>query len=601
MSFLHPEFFYYMLPPLLLLFTFILRKKDFQADFFSEEVMTKLRVGTNTLSLRGRNILFAIISVLIVIGLAEPVIKDGQVEVKSKSADIVIALDISDSMLAEDVYPNRLKFAKEKAMELLRIAPNERIGIVAFAKNSYLVSPMSFDHDAVGFLFKQLSTDSITEKGTNFLSLLNVVESTIKTTHKKNLLILSDGGDLGDFSAEIAYAKDKNIAVYILAIGTKKGAPIKKEDGSFITYKGEVIISKLNANIVNFSTATGGVYIESMKSSDDIKVMLHEIESSSEKKELKTEIIEKFIPLFHYPVGLALFLLLVAMSSLQRVSPLMLIVVTLTTLPNESKAGLLDFLDLKEARKAYVDGNYTQAEKKYSQHANDTNNSQSYYNLGNAFYKQNKYDEAIKAYQKTNFDNNMSQAKNKANLGNTYVRQAKEKALENAIKSYEKSLQLSENKEVRENLEAVKKALEEQKKEKENKDEKNKDEKNNEDNEQNKKQDSNEQKNNDDSKESQKETTENSEKKESEEKKEEDSNDKESDEQDKQGDKEKLEEIEKNKADGESHTPNTNIPQEEKMSDAEEKKWLNKLNRQQNTYMYKLNKPNQENTDEKPW
>lgn len=594
MSFLHPEFLYYMLPLLLLVFTFILRKKDFKVEFFSEEVMRKLRVGTNTLSLRGRNTLFATISILIVIALAEPVIKDGQVEVKLKSADIVIALDISDSMLAEDVYPNRLKFAKEKAMELLRIAPNERIGIVAFAKNSYLVSPMSFDHSAVAFLLQQLSTDSITEKGTNFLSLLGVVENTIKTRQKKNLLILSDGGDLGDFSAEIAYAKDKNIAVYILAIGTQKGAPIKKEDGSFITYKGEVVISKLNVNIVDFSIATGGVYIESMKSSQDIKTMLHEIEISSEKKELKSEVIKKFIPLFYYPIGLALILLLVAMSSLQRVSPLILVIVGLTTFQSESKAGLLDFLDLKEARKAYVDGNYTQAEKKYSQYAHDTNNSQSYYNLGNALYKQNKYDEAIETYKKTNFDNNISQAKNKANLGNSYVKQGKENALDNAIESYEKSLQFFENKEVRENLEAVKKALKEQKKEKEKQDEKNKD-----DNEKNKEQDSNEQKDNDGSKESQKETTDNSEDKESKEEK--SSKDKKPDEQEKQSDTKNLEEIEKNKLDNESNASNKNLPKEEKMSEAEEQKWLDKLNSQQKTYMYKLNKSNQENTDEKPW
>lgn len=594
MSFLHPEFLYYMLPLLLLVFTFILRKKDFKVEFFSEEVMSKLRVGTNTLSLRGRNTLFATISILIVIALAEPVIKDGQVEVKLKSADIVMALDISDSMLAEDVYPNRLKFAKEKAMELLRIAPNERIGIVAFAKNSYLVSPMSFDHSAVAFLLQQLSTDSITEKGTNFLSLLGVVENTIKTRQKKNLLILSDGGDLGDFSAEIAYAKDKNIAVYILAIGTQKGAPIKKEDGSFITYKGEVVISKLNVNIVDFSIATGGVYIESMKSSQDIKTMLHEIEISSEKKELKSEVIKKFIPLFYYPIGLALILLLVAMSSLQRVSPLILVIVGLTTFQSESKAGLLDFLDLKEAHKAYLDGNYTQAEKKYSQYAHDTNNSQSYYNLGNALYKQNKYDEAIETYKKTNFDNNISQAKNKANLGNSYVKQGKENALDNAIESYEKSLQFFENKEVRENLEAVKKALKEQKKEKENKDEKNKD-----DNEQSKKQDSNEQKDNDGSKESQKETTDNSEDKEN--KEEESSKDKKPDEQEKQSDTKNLEEIEKNKLDNEPNASNKNLPKEEKMSEAEEQKWLDKLNSQQKTYMYKLNKSNQENTDEKPW
>jgi len=204
MSFLNPEALYYLLPPLLILFGFLLTQKEAQGHFFSDEVMQKLRVSTNTLTIKARNALFLVIGILLVIALAGPVINDGTIVVQAKSADIMIALDISDSMLAEDVYPNRLKLAKEKAMEFLKLAPDERIGVIAFAKNSYLVSPMSFDHSAVGFLLRQLNTDSITEKGTSFLSLLEVVERSIKKESKKYLLILSDGGDKSDFSKEIS-------------------------------------------------------------------------------------------------------------------------------------------------------------------------------------------------------------------------------------------------------------------------------------------------------------------------------------------------------------------------------------------------------------
>ena len=168
MSFLHPEFLYYMLPPLFILFGLLLTQKESQAHFFSEEVMSKLRVSANTLTLKARNALFFLMFFLMIVALAQPMINEGVVSIKSKSADIMIALDISDSMLAEDVYPNRLKLAKQKAMELLDFAPNERIGVIGFAKNSYLVSPLSFDHGAVGFLLSQLDTESITEKGTNF-------------------------------------------------------------------------------------------------------------------------------------------------------------------------------------------------------------------------------------------------------------------------------------------------------------------------------------------------------------------------------------------------------------------------------------------------
>ncbi|MEA1982621.1 MAG: VWA domain-containing protein, partial [Campylobacterota bacterium] len=271
MSFLHPEFLYYMLPPMFILFFFLLTQKTSQESFFSEEVMDKLRVSANTLTLKARNTLFLVIGILMVLALSGPVIDEGTVEVKAKSADIMIALDISDSMLGEDVYPNRLKLAKQKALELLKLAPNERVGVIGFARNSYLVSPLSFDHAAVGFLLRQLNTDSITEKGTNFFSMLEVVKNSVKKESKKYLLILSDGGDEDDFSKEIAYAKENNIAIFVLGVGTLKGAPIKLSNGEFIKHNGEVMISKLNESIKKLATQTGGVYIQSVNSRADVK------------------------------------------------------------------------------------------------------------------------------------------------------------------------------------------------------------------------------------------------------------------------------------------------------------------------------------------
>lgn len=608
MSFLHPEYLYYFLPFIFIVFGFLFLKKEVQTHYFSQEIMDKLRVGKNTLSLKVRNILFFFISVLLVIGLAEPVIKDGKVEVKSKSADIVIALDISDSMLAEDIYPNRLKFAKEKAIELLKIAPNERIGIVGFAKNSYLVSPMSFDHDAVGFLLKQLSTDSITEKGTNFLSLLSVVANTIETTTKKNLLILSDGGDSNDFSEEIADAKEKNIAVYVLGIGTVKGAPIKKEDGSFITHEGEVIVSKLNDNIASFATSTGGVYIQSVKSNSDVKAMLREIERGSEKKELKSEVIEKFIPLFYYPIALAILLLLIATSSFKRNVSVVTLVIAVSLGSVDLKAGLLDFLDLKEAKEAYKLKEYEKAQEIYAKYAQDTNSSQSFYNQGNALYKQEKYDEAIQAYQQTNFDDNLSQANALANIGNTYVKQGKEKALENAIESYEKSLALKEDKEVRENLELVKKELEKQKekeKQQEDKQENKEQDKKNEDQKENKESDDKQEGNDseEDKKENSQNKQENKEKQNKEDKDSKEDEDSAKEEQDSKDKKDDVEELDKDKEEQTAKEETPSNMQKVEMSDAEQEKWLNKLNEQQNTYMYMLNdnQHNEENLDEKPW
>jgi len=619
MSFLHPEFLYYMTLPLLIFFAFVLTRKSSQESYFSKAVMDKLRVSANTLSLKVRNWIFLVISLLILVALSGPVINEGTVEVKAKSADIMVAIDISDSMLAEDVYPNRLKLAKQKALELLKLAPNERIGVIAFAKNSYLVSPLSFDANAVAFLLRELNTDSITEKGTNLLSMLKVVDRSIKKKSKKYLLVLTDGGDSKDFSREIAYAKEKNIVVFVLAVGTTKGAPIKREDGSFLKLGGEVLISKLNTNISALATKTGGVYIEAINSKRDVEAMLKEIEAHSEKKELKSKEIKRYIPLFYFPLGLALFLLLVATSSIVRKSKVNAAAVVMLFmtfgLVNEARAGVMDFMLLKDAKEAYETQEYEKAQRLYDRYAQKKKTPESEYNIANTLYKQKKYKEAQEAYKKIQFQEPEKQAKNYANLGNAYVKAKEKEGLQKAITAYEESLKIEEDKEVRENLETVKKALEERKKNEQQKQE-NKDKKD--------KQDNKDKKNSDKDKKEQQDKSD-KEKKDEQQK----NSDKEKDAKDKKSDKKSKERKEEDKAKRDNKEKQEKKKQEENkkdtakelkdkndsqaqhapkdmkniMSDEEEKKWLKALSKQQSTFLYKLNDDNkfEDKTDEKPW
>ncbi|MEN4053962.1 MULTISPECIES: VWA domain-containing protein [Sulfurimonas] len=659
MSFLHPEFLYYMLPPLFILFGLLLTQKEAQATFFSEEVMDRLRVSANTLTLKARNALFMLIGILLIFALAGPVIKEGKIEIKAKSADIMIALDISDSMLATDVYPNRLKLAKQKALEFLRLAPNERIGIIAFAKNSYLVSPLSFDHGAVAFLLKNLDTNSITEQGTDLMSMLEVVDRSIKNESRRYILLLSDGGDVEDFSREIAYAKEHNITVFILGIGTKKGAPIKLENGEFIKQNGKIILTKLNEKIADLATKTGGVYIEGVNSNSDIKAMLREIEAKAKKKEMKSEEIEKYIPLFYYPVGLALILLLIATSSMSKrkkvdVPSMFLLALIFFNAPS-AKAGLLDFVELKDAKEAYKHQNYKKSAQYFDAYAKKSDSGEAYYNAGNALYKQKKYKEALESYKKATFSSREARAKNFANMGNAHARLGSEEELKNAIKVYEESLKLKEDKEVRENLKAVKKALQKKQEQKEqnkqnkqnkqqNKKQQNqKDQKNqqqqqqqpqeqqnnkdknrenkqqqqqNKQDQQNKQSQQNDKEKNQERK-SQKQSEEekkNQEKNAQEQKKnEQEQKDKEQQNKSKENAKkakEKLKELkanEENKKQDKKEKQDASMAQmkdmKDKMSDAEEKKWLKALNSQQNSYLYRLNKekPIKEDQNEKPW
>jgi Ca-activated chloride channel family protein len=641
-----------MLPPLFILFGLLLTQKEAQETFFSPEVMERLRVSANTLTMKARNALFMLIGFLVIIALADPVIKEGKVDIKAKSADIMIALDISDSMLATDVYPNRLALAKQKALEFLKLSPNERIGVIAFAKNSYLVSPLSFDHEAVAFLLSKLDTTSITEQGTDFLSMLEVAARSIKN-EKKYLLLLSDGGDKEDFSAEIAYAKAHNIVVFVIGIGTKKGAPIKAKNGEFIKQNGKIILTKLNEKMADLAIKTGGIYIQGVNSNADVKAMLREIENGVVKKELKSQEIEKYIPLFYYPVGLALILLLIATSSMSKreevqVPSLFLLGFLLLTTP-EAKAGLFDFVELKNAKEAYSMDDFKAAAREYEKYAKQKESSEAYYDAGNAYYKAKEYKKALKSYEKAIFADPKKRAQKFANEGNAYARLGSDEDLKKAIEAYEESLKLQNDAAVRENLERVKEELKkrkkqknkEQKKEKNKQNQQNKDQqnKNKQNQDQQNKQDQQKQQNKQEnnqksSKQDQKEQDQqNKQKSQQEQQKEKRKSDKQSQEekqnqekkdakeqksQDSKASKEKKKEQKKqlkelskdkeNKDKNERDKKSAQAMQQQqqsanKMSDAEEKKWLKALSEDQSTFLYMLNDPNKkkEDTNEKPW
>ena len=628
MTFLHPEFIYYMLPVLVVLFVLLIMQQESIQHYFSDAVIDRLRVNSNSLTLKARNGLFFLVGVLLIIALANPVLENGKVKVKSTSADIIIALDISDSMLAGDVYPNRLEAAKKKALELINKATKERVGVIAFAKNSYLVSPISFDSKTVSFLLSKLDTSSITQQGTNILTMLETVATANANRDKKYLLILSDGGDETDFSAEIAYANEHGITVFVLGMGTEAGAPIKKRDGSFIKYNDNIIISKLNESISELATETGGVYIQNTTSSKDIEAMLDEIVKNSEHKELKSQEIKRYVALFYYPIIVAMLILLIAFSSIGKrvkhgmpASVFILFALLLSSSP--SVADMFDFRKLEDAKKLYDAKEYNSSAQIYEKYAQKNDNGEAYYNAGNAYYKEKQYTKALSAYSFARVEDKELKASKLSNMGNALARLGTKNTLERAIKHYEASLKIKEDKLTRENLEAVKKALEENKDKSEKDEEAKKDEESSkqktdengddsdEANDQNNKSKNKDSKNNDSSKSKKSDEEKNSDKKnksddgkskgEGDDSKE-DSNDNNEAGNAKQQAKElkdkSREEVEKKESGGAASDSKL-----QGMSDSEETKWLNKLNSKQNTYLYRLNEQKMKNEEknEKPW
>ena len=621
-SFLHPIFIYVVLPFLFFIFYFIFSGAKDGFKMFDEAVLKRLRFENRGLGRNTRNILFLLSFVLMVFALAQPVFKDGEIKVEAKSADILIGIDISDSMKAEDAYPNRLELAKSKAVDLIKQAPHNRMGVLAFAKHDYIVSPLSFDHGSVAFLLSKVQTSNITEKGTHLDSMINSAVSMLEHAKEKNLLLFTDGGDEEDFDSEIELAKEKGLRIFIIGVGSKEGSPVRSSEGGFVKHKGNILISRLNPALKDLATRTGGVYIESVLGEDDIKAMLKEIESITEKSTLKEETIPQYTQLFYYPLAVALFFLLLAFSSFPRGKANALILFGLLFVNiDEAKAGLLDFQTLQSAKEAYSKEEYKKSAQLYQGFAGES--AEATYNYANSMYKDKEYEKALQAYAKVKTDEPDFKAKTLHNSANTQVQL---KQYEEALKNYEASLELHEDKQTRENYEAVKKFLQEQKKEqsqdgnkdkdsddkeKSDKDEKSKDQdskdsESKDDKSENKDQQKSDQKNDKQDKDASDKSKEDEKKEQDQKEKESDASKEKKDELDKKEKEEasqKSQEKEKEKSEAASQEEVGKVPVTMKnMSDLEAKKWLKAIQQSQKGHLYKMKEAeHEEDENEKPW
>ena len=598
MEFLNPNVFYMMLIPLVLLFVLIVTAKDTVQKHFSKEIIEKLKVGDQYLSKKSRNILFFVVLLLFIIALGRPVIDKKEQNVKQSLIPLVIALDVSTSMLAEDIYPNRISLAKKKLQQIIKTAQNTTIGIVLFAKDSFILSPVTEDFISLKFIVDNLNTNLDFVNGSNIFSTLEATKYMLADYKIKNLIILSDGGNDNNYKEELDFTKDNNIVIYSIGLGTKEGAPIPK-NGSYITNNnGDIVTVKLNESIKKLSLQSGGGYIEYTLDNSDVDAIINRINIQSKKEELNIKKVKVYTELFYYPVSLGLFLLLIALSSLPTSksknsvkSLLWLCFITATVfIPIKSNAYTFNFENIENGKKAYISKDYKKASDEYRK---VSTNNESLYNLGNSLYKQGKYNDAIDIYNQIITSDKKLESKKLHNLGNSYVNLNK---LEKAKEFYEKSLKINEDTETKENLEIVNKELDKKKKQQDKKEDKQKkDKKKNQEDKKNKsnsKQDENESKN--------KENEKNKNKKE-ENKKNTDKVNKEKSDSQKSENENKDED--KKKQEDTQESGKANKAKKVELTDREEKKWMQMLKNQPTPiYMQKVQTDKESNNDEKnPW
>lgn len=429
--------------------------KELTSQYSSKKFLTKF-------------ILFIAGFVFCVFAVAGFVKPDGTQKISRKGTDLVIALDVSKSMLANDIQPSRLVRAKQLISRIIDNFPDDRIGLVIFAGRAYLQMPITIDHEAAKMYLSAASPGDVPTQGTVISDALRMCFAAFNPDDKtfKSILLISDGEDHDNDAIKVTKDLAKEgIMVNTVGIGSPEGAPILDPTiGQYMRdAKGQTVITKLNQKeLSDIAKASNGIY--QLYSNTDAVAANIKDQLADMDKEVNTSDSSyiAFKQYFQYFLGAALILLLVEFFFTEKkrvrikgiVTVLFFMGLSISSFSQNAKSAII------KGNKAYKENNYDAAENQYRDALkNSEKNDIADYNLGNALYKKDNNDEAIKSFDNAITNSTDSSIKQKA-WYNKGVALQKSKKLPECINAYENALMLNPNdEEARQNLQ---RALKEQ-------------------------------------------------------------------------------------------------------------------------------------------
>lgn len=429
--------------------------KELTADYSPKKFLVKF-------------ILFVIAFIFCVFAVAGLVTPDGSQKINRKGTDMMIALDVSKSMLAQDIKPSRLERAKQLISKIIDNSPDDRIGLVIFAGRAYLQMPLTVDHEAAKMYLSTASPDNVPTQGTVIADALRMCEASFNPNDKtfKSVLLISDGEDHDNDAIKVTKKLAKEgIMVNTVGIGSPEGSPIPDpQTGQFLKDdKGQTVISKLNqSELSDIAKAGDGIY-QLYSGTDQVAANIKkQLAGIGKETGTSDSAYASFRQYFQYFLAVAFILLLVEFFFSEKNKQKMKSGVAILFL---SAISVSSYSQTREAiikgNKAYKDSNYNAAENEYklALKNSDTNVTASY-NLGNVLYRKNNTEDAVKSYEnaiKNTSDNSIKQRA----FYNKGVALQQAKKLPECINAYENALMLNPNDEdARQNLQ---RALKEQK------------------------------------------------------------------------------------------------------------------------------------------
>ncbi|WP_297867916.1 VWA domain-containing protein [uncultured Flavobacterium sp.] len=324
-----PIYFYLLalLPVIVALFLFnLFWKRKRQAIFADLELFNQLAPEKSSFKPALKLGVLLLALACIIIALVNPKMGTKMETVKRQGIDIVFAVDISKSMLAEDVAPNRLEKTKQIVSQIINQLGNDRVGIVGYAGSAYPVLPMTTDYSIAKMYLQSMNTNMVSSQGTAFNDAIQLAVDFFDVKDTSKLIILvSDGEDHGEgVDDAVELAKEKGVRIITIGVGTEKGGPIPLRDdkGTIASYKkdqeGQTVITKLYPEVLKkIADNTKSKYIVGTTTKDvveEIKKSLDKIE----KSEFESQQIADFESQYQWFLALGFLLLLVDVFLLEK-------------------------------------------------------------------------------------------------------------------------------------------------------------------------------------------------------------------------------------------------------------------------------------------
>ncbi len=403
-----------LVPVALLIFLLALKKKKIVAKKIGDKILVdQLTAGYSSRKYLIKFLLIVTALGLLVFALANMRTSAGTPLGKRNGVDVMIALDVSKSMLAGDIQPNRLERARQLVNKLIDRLQNDRLGIVVFAGKAYLQMPLTADHSAAKLYLSTASPEIIPTQGTVIAEALKMSNAAFNSNEKKykTIILISDGED----HDEDALAVAKNVAasgviIHAVGMGSQQGAPILDPlTGQLKTdINGNTIISRLNEDELRQLAKNGNGLYQYFDNTDKVVDNILNQIAHMEQKAVKDDSLTDWHNYFQYFAAAAFILLFIEVFITEKkrkangnIKKKMLITTILFLALGKFASAQSENEFIKQGNAEYQKGNYSAAANKYKEAIKENPQSGiAYYNLANAQYKSKKTEESIAAYDK---------------------------------------------------------------------------------------------------------------------------------------------------------------------------------------------------------